>query len=190
MTKKRIYLSILILTFCVLWGYFFFYKNYSNAGVFKNVTERDGYTLNLIKDKEAVEFYIKPEWILVNGASEKKYAMELTSKNNTNIILDTVLNRENDIYFSFETTYNMNYHKGSFMYNMIFNENGSFTSYSSHTDFYFYNNNNEIIDVGHQTGRGPGSSFGFAIDSEDYDLIKDGFYVNYSGFNLYEYYKN
>lgn len=71
MTKKRIYLSILILGFCILWIYLFFYKNYSNAGIFKNVTERDGYTLNLIKDKEAVEFYIKPEWILINGDSEK-----------------------------------------------------------------------------------------------------------------------
>jgi hypothetical protein len=83
----------------------------------------------------------------------------------------------------------MNYNNGSFMYNSIFNEDGTFTTKGSYNDYNLYNNNDEKIDVG-QTGQGPNSSFGFAINPESYDLIREGFYVKYSGFYFYEYYKN
>lgn len=115
--------------------------------------------------------------------------MTILTKNNTNILLGTVLNRGNDIYFSLDTTYNLKYNKGNFMYNGIFNEDGSFTTNGSFEDFYIYNNKGEKVDIG-QSGQGPNSSFGFAIEPENYDLIKDGFYAKYSGFYLYEYKKN
>ncbi|ART77142.1 hypothetical protein B4U37_14270 [Sutcliffiella horikoshii] len=75
------------------------------------------------------------------------------------------------------------------MYNGIFNEDGTFTTNGSYKDYYLYNKDGEKISVD-QTGQGPNSSFGFAISSENYNLIKDGFYVEYSGFFIYEYYMN
>jgi len=167
----------------------FYNGNYSNNGIFKNVTQRDGYTLNLIKNDEIVEFFVKPEWIPLNSEKETKFDIELLHKDNTNIFLDKVWNRGNDIYFNFDTTYNMKYDKGSFMYNGIFNEDGTFTTNGSNNDYYLYNKDGEKVGVG-QTGQGPNSSFGFAISSENYNLIRDGFYVEYSGFYIYEYYKN
>lgn len=186
---KRIRLSIILFGCCVLMGYLIINEKYSNDGILENVTKRDGYTLTLIKNNENVEFYIKPEWIPFDSTNEKEYDIELTNKNNTNIILDQVWNRGSDIYFNFDTTYNMDYYQGSFMYNGIFNEDGTFSTSGSYTDYYVYNNNDKKIDVG-QTGQGPNSMFGFAINPENYELIKDGFYVKYSNFNLYEYNKN
>lgn len=174
---------------CVLLGYLYYKETYSDEGILDNVVERDGYTLNLIKSNETVEFYIKPEWIPFDSNKEKKFDIELTNKDNTNIILDEVSNRGSDIYFNFDTTYNMIYKEGTFLYNGIFNDDGTFTTNGSYNDFYLYNKKGEQIGVG-QTGYGPNSSFGLAISPENYNLIRDGFYVKYSGFYRYEYYKN
>lgn len=189
MTKRIIFSSIILIGCFLLLGYLFYNEKYSNDGILENITERDGYTLNLIKNDETIEFYIKPEWIPLDDNREKKYDIELAKKNSTKIMLVQIWNRGDDIVFSFDTTYDLNYKNGSFMYNGIFNEDGTFTTNGSHNEYYLYNNNDEKIDVG-QTGQGPNSSFGFAINSESYDLIRDGFHVKYSGFYTYEYHKN
>lgn len=190
MTKKKVYLLIIIIMgFFFLIGYLFYSENYSNEGILQNVTKRDGYKLHLIKKDVTVEFYIKPKWIPFNSDEKKEFNKEIITENNTTIILDTVWDRGNDIYFNFDTKYKMNYNNGNFMYNGIFNKDGTFTTNGSFTDFYLYNNNGEKVGVG-QSGRGPQSSFGFAVEPENYDLIRDGFYVKYSGFNLYEYDKD
>lgn len=187
--RKKVYSFIIFTVFCAVFAYLSYNETYSNEGILEKVTEREGYTLSLIKNNETVEFYVKPEWIPFNSKKEKEFDIKITTKENTNIILDSVWNREIDIYFTFDTTYNLDYNKGRFMYNGIFNEDGTYTTTSSQQEYYLYNHNKELIDVG-QFGRGPNSAFGFAINPENYDLIKDGFYVRYSGFYLYEYTKN
>ncbi|QFF99944.1 hypothetical protein PB01_14555 [Psychrobacillus glaciei] len=189
MKRRKVFSGIIILGSFLLLGYLFYNGKYSNEGILKNVTARKGYTLNQMENKEMVELYIKPEWIPYNNNRKQSFDIKLAEKHNTNIILVQVWNRGDDIYFSFDTTYNLNYKNGTFMYNGIFNEDGTFTSGGSHNDFYLFNKNGEEIDVG-QSGRGPNSAFGFAIEPKNYDLIKDGFYVEYRGFYLYNYVKN
>jgi hypothetical protein len=82
----------------------------------------------------------------------------------------------------------MNRKNGSFLYNGIFNNHGSFTDNMRDNDIILYTKDNERIEVG-QRGIGPGSDFSFGIEPEDYEKIKNGFYVEYSGFILYEYLK-
>ncbi|MFS0690703.1 hypothetical protein AB1K89_15820 [Sporosarcina sp. 179-K 8C2 HS] len=188
MGKKKVFLGVIFLGYLLLVGLLFYNETYSNKGILKNVSDRNGYALNQINDNEMVELYIKPEWIPFNTNAEKSYDTVLAEKYNTNIVLVQIWNREIDIFFSFDTTYNLDYNNGSFMYNGIFNEDGTFTSSMSHNDFYLYNNDGVEIGVG-QSGRGPNSAFGFAIEPENYDLIRDGFYIQYSGFYLYEYSK-
>ncbi|WP_077617487.1 hypothetical protein [Bacillus sinesaloumensis] len=187
--KGKLTLLLILLGCCVLVVYLFYFKTYSTKGILDNVTERDGYTLKLIKNNETVDFYIKPEWIPFASNEEKKLGIALASKNNTTIILDEVWNRGSDIHFNFDTIYDMKYDAGTFLYNGIFNEDGTFTTNGSYHDFDLYNKKAEQIDVG-QTGYGPNSSFGFVIDSENYHLIRDGFFVEFSGFYMYEYNRN
>lgn len=189
MEKRMVYSRIIILGCFLLLGFLFYNSKYSNEGILKNVTERKGYTLSQMENKEMVELYIKPEWIPYNNKKEQKFDIKLAEKHNTNIILVQVWNRGEDIYFSFDTTYNLNFYNGNFMYNGIFNEDGTFTSGGLYDDFYLYNKNGENIDLG-QSGRGPNSAFGFAVEPKNYDLIKDGFYIEYKGFYLYKYSKN
>lgn len=40
-----------------------------------------------------------------------------------------------------------------------------------------------------QTGTGPEASFSFGIRPEEQELISEGFYVKYDGYNLYAYSK-
>lgn len=189
MTRGRIAIFIAIIVLVIFRGYHFYFDNYSDKGILENVTSRTGYTLNLVKESESVEFFIEPEWVPFNEDEKKELDIVLTTKNNTNIILTEVWNRGNDIYFSFDTSYNMDYNQGTFMYNGLFNEDGTFSTFGIIDAFDIHNLKNEKVEVG-QTGRGPNSAFSFGINPENYELIKDGFNVDYSGFLLYEYYRN
>ncbi|SOC27543.1 hypothetical protein SAMN05880501_12312 [Ureibacillus xyleni] len=184
MTKK----NFIILGCFLLLGYIFYVGKYSNEGILKNVIERDGYDLHQMANKETIKLFIKPEWIPFTNEKEQNFELKLTEKHNTNILLVQVWNRGEDIYFSFDTSYNLNYSKGTFLYNGIFNEDGTFSTSGSFNDYNVYNQKGEKCVVG-QNSQGPNSAFGFAIEPENYDVIKDGFFVEYSGFYLYEYSK-
>jgi hypothetical protein len=80
----------------------------------------------------------------------------------------------------------LNYIDGEFLYNVIFNEDGTFTSNSNANDFLVFNTESESINKG-QKGIGPSSAFSFGIQPEEYDKIRNGFYVNYTGMILYSY---
>ncbi|MGO4888031.1 hypothetical protein ACJ2A9_09760 [Anaerobacillus sp. MEB173] len=186
---KRMFFSLILVGCLVLIAYLFFNYNYSNEAILGKVTDRNGYTLNQVKTPVTVELFIQPGWIPLNSNEKKEINIKLKEDNNTMIILKSVWNRGTDIYFSFTTTYNLNRNNGNFLYNGIFNKDGTFTSFGSSNDFYLYNNKNEKIEVG-QTGRGPKSDFSFGITSDNYSLLEDGFYVKYYGFILYDYSKN
>ena len=80
----------------------------------------------------------------------------------------------------------MKYKTGELLYNGFLNEDGTFTSPSGELKLYDQNMNE--FPVG-QIGTGPGSSFSFGIQPEEQKLISEGFYVMYSGFNVYKYNK-
>lgn len=187
--KKRVLIWGSVISCFLLITYVFYVDQYSNEGILKNVIDRDGYTLKKLKDDVAVELFIEPEWIPFHTNVEQKMDIILAENDNTNIHLVEVWNRGNDIYFSFDTTYNLDYNRGKFLYNVLFNEDGSFTHSSSSHVFTLYTKDGVPIEWG-QSGVGPNSAFGVAVDDSNYDLIKNGFYIKYSGFYLYEYEKN
>ncbi|GIO91063.1 hypothetical protein [Paenibacillus lactis] len=187
MTKrKNIVLVLLILSVIVILIYRSYTINFTNEGIINKVIDRDGYSLSLETKQIPVEIFIKPEWIAFNLDERKELKIPLLEMHNTNILLDNVWNRGNDIYFSFTTTFHMKYKAGKLLYNGFLNEDGTFTSPAGELKLYDQNMNE--FPVG-QIGTGPGSSFSFGIQPEEQKLISEGFYVMYSGFNLYNYYK-
>ncbi|WP_166243054.1 hypothetical protein [Paenibacillus turpanensis] len=100
---------------------------------------------------------------------------------------DRYVVEQNDIYFSFHTTFrDMNYSEGTLLYNMVINDDGTFTTVGSYKDFQLTDLEGNDIRIG-QIGIGPGSDFSFGIDPSEYEKIKNGFHVRYSGMFLYHY---
>jgi hypothetical protein len=164
----------------------YYTKNYTDTGILKNVTSRKGYSLNIREESVVLELFIKPEWIPLDSNKPLNLNLKLYEKDNTNIILKQVWNRGEDIYFSFDTSYNLNHTKGRFLYNGVFNEDKTFTTRSTPNDFFAYDLNLNTIKVG-QTGYEPNSAFSFGIGQEQQAMIRKGFYVKFSGMILYEY---
>ena len=188
MNKKRIIYTISFITILIVFLLFNYYTlNFSNEGILENVINKHGYSVNIKKEQVLIEVYIKPEWITFEPDEKKNLNVKVLEINNTNITLDNVWNRGNDIYFSFHTTTNMKYSSGEFLYNVVLNEDGTFTQ-PSPGKILIYDENHKNIPVG-QTGYGPGGDFSFGIQPENQINIKNGFYVNYTGYILYEYIK-
>lgn len=186
MRKKRIFWVILCL-FILVFGYKYYDNNCSNEGILEKVKNRNGYILNQIQEPVIIKLFIKPEWIPFNSDKKIDLNEKLLELHSTNIILDHVENTGNEIYFSFRATYSMDYNNGAFIYNGILNEDGTFTSSTAYKELMLYNKNQTKIEEG-QSGGGS-RSFSFGIVPENYKYIKEGFYVEYSGFILYEYIK-
>lgn len=185
--KKKISFGIIgILVIAIGVCIYYYNTHFTSTAILKNATNREGYSLSIEKDYVEIELFIKPEWIPFDSEKPKKLNIKLCEKNNTDIILTQVWNRGNEIYFTFDTSYHLNYRNGEFLYNAIFNEDGTFTTNNYVYDFLVYNLVDESIDLG-QKGYGPSSSFSFGIQPEEYDKIRNGFHIKYSGLTLYSY---
>lgn len=182
--RKKILFIFLISAISIIFIFKFYTLNFTNEGIINNVIKLEGYSLSLKTEKIPVEIFIKPEWIAFNQDERKALNIKVLEISNTNIILDNVWNRGNDIYFSFTTTYNMEYKAGEFLYNGLFNADGTFTTSSGNMKL-FDKNMNEFS-VG-QTGTGPKAAFSFGVQPEEQDFMSEGFYVKYNGYNLYSY---
>lgn len=75
---------------------------------------------------------------------------------------------------------------GVFIYNGYFTDEGISTP--TDTNVKLYDKHGKEITVS-QTGLGPGALFSFGIEEEKQKLIKEGFYVKYDDFNVYNYMK-
>lgn len=187
--KRKIPLAIITIFIIFIAMFLYYSNNYTNAAILKNAQSRQGYSLNVSRKTVDIELFIKPEWIPFSSNEEKNLNIILCEKNNTNIILTQVWNRGNDIYFSFDTSYDLDYDEGEFLYNGIFNQDGTFSWNNDLDALSVYDRLNNPIEIG-QTGLGPGSAFSFGIEPEQHNQIRDGFYVKYSGMTLYGYSKN
>jgi hypothetical protein len=188
MKNKTIILTIifLVVILVIYRGYDYYNDHFVNKRIMENIMNRENYTIYKNEDAINIKLFIKPEWIPFEKGERKKLNIQLTERNNTNIILQDVWNRGNDIYFSFHTTYNLDYKKGKFLYNMIFNDDGTYTNTGSFNDYQLLDTYQNAILIG-QTGSGPESDFSFGIEPNEYDKIRKGFTINYSGMILYEY---
>ena len=185
--RKRVPLAIIgLLIIFIGLGVYYYINRFTSNAILHNITNRNRYSLDILKETNEIELFIKPEWIPFDSDEPKNLNLKLCEKNNTDIILTQVWNRGNDIYFSFDTSYHLNYREGEFLYNGFFYEDGTFSSNSNINDFLVYNLENDSIDLG-QKGFGPNSAFSFGIEPVEYDKIRNGFHINYSGLVLYSY---
>jgi hypothetical protein len=186
--KRKISVAIILGVVVLLLSYQYYASNYSDHGILEKVINRNGYILKQVQEPISITLFIKPEWIPFDSDSKLSLNEEVLKIHSTNIILDNVWNRGNDIYFSFRTTYDLNYREGEFVYNGNFNEDGTFTWSSKIDGTILYDKEQTRFTVG-QTGSGPESDFSFGIGPENYSTIKDGFYIEYNNFIRYQYVK-
>ena len=184
--KRKLLFASVTFVFIILIGYMYYYKNYSNLGILENVINRNGYILTQMQEPIRLKLYIRPEWIPFENDHRLSLKEPLDNVHGTIITLDNVWNRGNDIYFSFHSRYNLCYKQGEFLYNGVFHEDGTFSWNSKIDGIKLFDNNGQSIPV-YQTGAGPEADFSFGIEPEDYDTIKDGFFVEYNDFILYQY---
>ncbi|WP_390583356.1 hypothetical protein [Paenibacillus illinoisensis] len=184
--KRWTILLFAVLILAVIFIYQYYTSNYTNEGIADKVLNQDGYTVTLRSEHIPVEIFVKPEWITFKVNDPMKQDIRVAELHNSNLLLD-VLNRGSDIYFTFKTTFNMENPSGVFIYNGIFHEDG-ISTYSS-ANVRLFDKNMREFSVG-QTGVGPGASFSFGIDPEEQKLIREGFYVKYDDFNVYNYVKD
>jgi hypothetical protein len=184
--KRRISVAIILGIFVLLLSYQYYVTSYSDHGILEKVTNRNGYVLNQVQEPISIKLFIRPEWIPFDTDSKLFLNEEVLKIHSTKIILDNVWNRGNDIYFSFRTKYDLNYREGEFIYNGNFNEDGTFSWSSKIDGTILYDKEQKRFTVG-QTGSGPESDFSFGIGPENYLTIKDGFYIEYNNFILYQY---
>ncbi|GIO52079.1 hypothetical protein [Paenibacillus cineris] len=185
-TERKRTVMIIAVIIVILVGYRIYALNYTDEGIMDHVFRHKGYAVDLVKEQVPVKIFVKPEWIAFGQDERKDLKVEVLDLNHTRILLDNVWNRGNDIYFSFEAFPGWEHRSGEFMYNGKLNPDGSVSLQGPHlrlTDM-----NGHEIPVG-QCGEGPRISFSFGINPEDYHLIRDGFYVEYSDFNVYRYAK-
>jgi hypothetical protein len=161
--------------------------NFSASGIYRNVINQNGYQVFEIQKPIHFSTFIKPSWIPTKENEVLKVNEDIAEVSNVNIVLESVIYRENDIYFNFDAKQLIEHSKGEILANYVLNPDGTCTTYTPRNGFHIYNKNNEI-DVG-QTGFGPDSKFSFGIDLENYNSIKDGFTFVYNGSILYGYSK-
>ncbi|NGM83768.1 hypothetical protein G5B47_15205 [Paenibacillus sp. 7124] len=187
--KKRSLIIILVISFLLYGGYQgyeYYNDHFVDQRIIQNILERNHYAITKKDTAVKLDLSIKPEWIPFETEKPQNLNIKIAESHNTNILLQQVWNRGNDIYFSFHTTYDLNFNKGKFLYNMLLNDDGTYTTKGSPEDFQLTDLHGSQIQIG-QTGYGPGSDFSFGIDPSEYERIRNGFNVRYSGMILYEY---
>lgn len=186
MTKKtKILYSATIIGFLMIFtGLAFIYLDkYSKKGIYNNVLNQNGYEIYEIQKPIYFSAYIESAWIPTLNPTKDNEVIELNKEINkigdVSIIIESIMNRGNDIYFNFDATPYITYEKGEFLYNSIFNDDGTATSYNNYPSFIIQNNRNMKVDIG-QNGYGPMSKFSFGVNIDNYDLISDGFTLEYN----------
>ncbi|MGU3471271.1 hypothetical protein ACLBWT_08995 [Paenibacillus sp. D51F] len=185
--KNRSFFLIAMILFIGGYSWLDYYNNhFSNQRIMQNIVEDKDYSVQEAA-RIKIDFFIKPEWIPPETEEPQKLNLKISESHQTNIVLQQVWNRGDDIYFSFHTTYEPDYDSGNFLHNMLIDkEKGTYTSAGSSSDFLLTDLTGKEIEVG-STGFGPGSDFAVGINSEEYRKIEKGFHISYSGMILYAY---
>ena len=167
---------------------FIYYSFFSSTAILNHVKQYKGYNLQIVQEKYPIELFIEPEWFSLEKEQTQKVNKVVYEKNHTKIILRSVILREDQLMFDFTTDYDLPYLKGDFLYNGIFNPDGTYTTSPNMVEFELTNPMQQPIVVG-QRGSGPDSDFIFNIEKEQWQQIEQGFTMRYFGMYLYEYEK-
>jgi len=184
---KKIHSILFFLLLFIMAGVFIYNENFSEDAVKERIINQEGYIIKLQKESVPTEFFIKPEWISFTSEEPQTIDQVVFKDDQTNVVLMEVWNRGNDIYFSFGSEYKLDRQSGDLLVNYIISPDG-FSSTSGMNDVLLFDVNHNEIPHG-QWGSGPAEQFGFGVNPEQYDAIKEGFFVQYYLYNKYSYKK-
>lgn len=185
--KTRFWIVVVSIIAVIIVGIALLANPLSEEAIFNNVQNGDNYKIYEIQKPITFTVYIEPTWIPKNENQIINLNKEIGKVGQVGILLENVMHRGNDIYFNFDAKQFINYDSGEFLYHGTFNEDGTVTSYNPSNAFNIYDNKNNKIDVIGQTGFGSSSKFSFGIDIDNFDVIKDGFTLEFNGGILYGY---
>ncbi|MEF3305713.1 hypothetical protein [Paenibacillus sp. GYB003] len=162
------------------------YQNRSEA-VYERITNQDGYTLSLVKEGVAAEFFLKPEWIPNRDGEEKRLNLVIEEKFDTKIVLEKVAKREKDFYIQLNTIPHPNRASGQLLSTSLI-AGGSFTSTGSFTKWQVTDAaGRDLLGGSFGTGDGPGNVSSLFINDADRGKFEQGANVRFSGYYLYGY---
>jgi hypothetical protein len=162
-------------------------NNFTKSAIYNKVVNQEGYHLSEIQKQIKFTADIKSDWIPTTEGENFFLNKKIGRIDHVDIILKSVWNRGNDFYFTFDEVPDIKYKEGEIVGNFSIDENGSIMV-KDYT-YRLYNKDKINIEIG-QRGFGPNSIFSFGIDTDDHDLIKDGFTLVCNGMNLYHYTKD
>ena len=167
---------------------FFNTKLFSNDDIEQRVLAQQDYKLALVDRKVPIEIFVKPEWIPQVIDEELVIQEVVATIEGNEVLLDNVIYRDNDIYFSFTTKNKLHRNRGILIANQIIEPDGRISSGSFTDELKLYTTKGEPITIG-QIGIGPKFDFSFGIDLTDASNIQQGFYVKNTSIMLYSYKK-
>lgn len=184
--KWKVSLGIVLVV--ILIGANWLYQNRSEA-VYERIIHQDGYTLSLVKEGIAAEFFLRPEWIPEQDGEEKKLNLVIEEKFDTEIVLEKVAKRENDFYIQLNVVPHPNRTSGQLLSTSLI-ANGSFMSPGSHTKWQVTDTaGDDLLGGSFGTGEGPGNLSVLFIQDADREKFVQGANVRYSGYYLYGYHQ-
>ncbi|MCK9859934.1 hypothetical protein [Paenibacillus sp. ATY16] len=162
------------------------YHNRSSA-VYQRIINQDGYSLSLVKEGVAVEFFLKPEWI-PKEIGETKLNLVVAKKFDSDIVLEKVSKREKDLYIQLNVVPHPNPKSGQIL-NIALITKDSFINTNGPEWIITDATGKDVLGGTYGGGEGPGNAI--SIDIPDTQLAKfaQGVHVRFSGFYLYGYTK-
>ena len=110
----------LLIALVLIGGIYFIYSFFfSSRAILNNVSKLKGYELEIIEENKPIKLYIEEELFQLRDGEEKNLNIVLDEQYNTKIILEHIIRRDDDVYFSFTTDYALPYRRGNF-YTMAF----------------------------------------------------------------------
>ncbi len=133
--------------------------------------------------------HVKPEWIPIAGKEQRFLHEKLYEAYGTEIYLEQIWNRGDDLYFGFHTVFRPDDDRGEFLHNQRFLGNGTVSTSGGFRELLPFDASGKPIDPS-QGGSGPMADFSFKVSTEQINRLRDGIDVSYTGMKLYEYWRS
>ena len=181
--KAAVGLLLVVLLSAGAWIY-----HHRSEAVYERILQQDGYTLTLIKEQIATEFFLKPEWIPEKTGEEKRLNVVIGEKFATKIVLEKVGKRERDFYIQLNAMPYPDRRSGQFLTTTLVHPNGSYST-PGHLDRWVVTDpaGQDILNMNYSSGDGPGNLSMLFIDDTHLEKLEQGAHVRFSGYNLYGY---
>ncbi|WP_208403399.1 hypothetical protein [Paenibacillus sp. BK720] len=162
------------------------YHNRSSA-VYQRIINQEGYSLSLVKEGVAVEFFLKPEWI-PKEVGETKLNLVVERKFDSDIILEKVGKSQKHFYIQLNVVPHPNRSSGQLL-NISHITNDSFINSNGPEWQITDTTGKDLLGGTYGGGEGPGNAISVDIPETELSKFAQGAHVRFSGFYLYGYAK-